>query len=377
MQAFASSLFLLTNMTADRRRQTAEIACKRLFRRSAVSSRRSFFEEVKSMKRITWERVTAILLLSPSVLAIALFVYGFIAFTAYASLSNWNSLVPDFSWAGFSNYQKLFANQRFQIDLRNTVSFTILFLFACLVIGFFLAYLLDQHIRIEGVFRSIFLFPMAVSLIVTGVVWRWLLNPGSAEMGSTGINLLFDKLGLGFLKWGWFTDPVVWHIPPDSGLGQLLNAVGLGFLASPMWGVSAGVVSLVLAAAWQMSGYTMAMYLAGLRAIPNELREAARVDGASEWQILRQIILPLLRPITLSVIIILGHISLKIYDLVVSMTGPGIGFSTDVPAYYMWDTTFRGNHFARGSAIAIVLLVMVAVLIIPYLVWTARTEAEL
>ncbi|HHJ07211.1 MAG TPA: sugar ABC transporter permease, partial [Anaerolineae bacterium] len=94
------------------------------------------------MKRITWERVTAILLLSPSVLAIALFVYGFIAFTAYASLSNWNSLVPDFSWAGFSNYQKLFANQRFQIDLRNTVSFTILFLFACLVIGFFLAYLL-------------------------------------------------------------------------------------------------------------------------------------------------------------------------------------------------------------------------------------------
>ena len=329
------------------------------------------------MKRITWERVTAILLLSPSVLAIALFVYGFIAFTAYASLSNWNSLVPDFSWAGFSNYQKLFANQRFQIDLRNTVSFTVLFLFSCLVIGFFLAYLLDQHIRSEGIFRSIFLFPMAVSLIVTGVVWRWLLNPGSPEMGSTGINLLFDKLGLGFLKWGWFTDPVVWHIPPDSGPGQLLNAVGLGFLASPMWGVSAGVVSLVLAATWQMSGYTMAMYLAGLRAIPNELREAARVDGASEWQILRQIILPLLRPITLSVIIILGHISLKIYDLVVSMTGPGIGFSTDVPAYYMWDTTFRGNHFARGSAIAIVLLVMVAVLIIPYLVWTARTEAEL
>ncbi len=218
---------------------------------------------------------------------------------------------------------------------------------------------------------------MAVSLIVTGVVWRWLLNPGSAEMGSTGINLLFDKLGLGFLKWGWFTDPVVWHIPPDSGVGQFLQQIGLGFLASPLVGISAGVVSLVLAATWQMSGYTMAMYLAGLRAIPNELREAARVDGASEWQILRLIILPLLRPITLSVIIILGHISLKIYDLVVSMTGPGIGFSTDVPAYYMWDTTFRGNHFARGSAIAIVLLLMVAVLIIPYLVWTNKTEAEL
>lgn len=329
------------------------------------------------MRRLSWERVTAILLITPSALAVAVFVYGFIAFTVYASFSNWDSLVPDFSLAGFNNYQKLFANQRFQIDLRNTVSFTVLFLIACLGLGLTLALLLDQRIRGEGLFRSIYLFPMAISFIVTGVVWRWLLSPGSEEMGSTGVNLLFDKMGLGFLKWGWFTDPIVWHIPPDSGVGQFLQQIGLGWLASPMFGISAGVVSLVLAATWQMSGYTMAMYLAGLRGIPDELREAARVDGASEWQILWHVILPLLRPITLSVIIILGHISLKIYDLVVAMTGPGIGFSTDVPAFYMWDTTFRGNHFARGSAIAIVLLLMVAVLIIPYLVWTTRSEAEL
>lgn len=329
------------------------------------------------MPRLNWERVTAILLITPSALAIAVFVYGFIAFTGFASLTAWDSLVPDFSLVGFSNYQKLFANQRFQIDLRNTVGFTILFLIACLVTGFFLAFFLDQRIRAEGLFRSIYLFPMAISFIVTGVVWRWLLNPGSVEMGSTGVNLLFDKMGLGFLKWGWFTDPVIWHIPPDSAVGQGLQQIGLGFLASPLVGVSAGVVSLVLAATWQMSGYTMAMYLAGLRAIPDELREAARVDGASEWQILWHIILPLLRPITLSAVIILGHISLKIYDLVVAMTGPGIGFSTDVPAYFMWDTTFRGNHFARGSAIAMVLLIMVAVLIIPYLTWSTRTEAEL
>jgi glucose/mannose transport system permease protein len=285
--------------------------------------------------------------------------------------------LPDLTLVGLSNYQKLFANQRFQIDLRNTVSFTILFLFLCLVIGFLLAFLLDQRIRAEGIFRSIYLFPMAISFIVTGVVWRWLLTPGSPELGATGVNLLFEKLGLGFLKWGWFTDPVVWHIPSDSAVGQFLGQIGLGFLASPMVGVSAGVVSLVLAAAWQMSGYTMAMYLAGLRGISDELREAARVDGASELQILRLIILPLLRPITLSAVIILGHISLKIYDLVVSMTGPGVGFSTDVPAYFMWDTTFRGNHFARGSSIAVVLLIMVAVLIVPYLVWSTRSEAEL
>ncbi len=329
------------------------------------------------MRRVSWERITAVLLVSPSVLAIAIFVYGFIGFTGFASFTKWDSLLPDFSLVGFSNYQKLFANQRFQIDLRNTVAFTILFLISCLVIGFFLAFLLDQRIRGEDFFRSIYLFPMAISFIVTGVVWRWLLNPGSDELGATGINLLFEKMGLGFLKWGWFTDPVVWHIPPDSLIGHLLTNIGLSGLASTKVGISAGVVSLVLAATWQMSGYTMAMYLAGLRSIPEELREAARVDGASEWQILRQIIIPLLKPITLSVVIILGHISLKIYDLVVSMTGPGIGFSTDVPAYYMWDTTFRSSHFARGSAIAMILLIMVAVLIVPYLIWSTRTEAEL
>jgi len=329
------------------------------------------------MRRLTWERVIAILLITPSVLAIAVFVYGFIAFTGFSSLTKWDSLVPDFSLVGLSNYQKLFNNPRFQIDLRNTVAFTILFLFLCLLTGFFLALLLDQGIRGEGFFRSVYLFPMAISFIVTGVAWRWLLNPGSPEMGSAGINLLFDKVGLGFLKWGWFADPVVWHIPPDSAVGQAMSQIGLGRLASPMIGVSAGVVSLVLAAAWQMSGYTMALYLAGLRGIPDELREAARVDGASEWQILWNIILPLLRPVTLSAVIILGHISLKIYDLVVAMTGPGIGFSTDVPAYFMWDTTFRGNNFARGASIAMVLLIMVASLIIPYLVWSTRSEAEL
>lgn len=299
------------------------------------------------MRRLNWERVISILLLAPAVIAVAIFVYGFIGWTAYASLTKWDQMLPDFTLAGLSNYQKLFANQRFQIDLRNTVVFTIVFLVSCLIIGLILAILLDQRIRGEGFFRSIYLFPMSISFIVTGVVWRWLLNPGSAELGSTGINLLFDTLGLGFLKTGWYTDPKI------------------------------GIIAVAIAATWQMSGYTMAMYLAGLRAIPDELREAARVDGASEWQIVRYILLPILQPVTLSAVIVLGHISLKIYDLVVAMTGPGIGFATDVPAYFMWDTTFRGNHFARGAAIATVLLIMVAVLIVPYLIHSIRTEAEL
>jgi len=299
------------------------------------------------MRRLNWERVASILLLSPAVMAIAIFVYGFIGWTAYASLTKWDKLLPDFTLVGLSNYQKLFANQRFQIDLRNTVVFTALFLISCLILGFLLALLLDQRIRGEGFFRGIYLFPMSISFIVTGVVWRWLLNPGSAELGSTGINLLFDTVGLGFLKTGWYTDPKI------------------------------GIMAVAIAATWQMSGYTMAMFLAGMRAIPDELREAARVDGASEFQIVRHVLFPLLQPVTLSAVIVLGHMSLKIYDLIVAMTGPGIGFATDVPAYFMWDTTFRGNHFARGAGIAIVLLIMVAVLIVPYLVHSTRTEAEL
>jgi len=298
------------------------------------------------MRRLDWERITAILLILPSAIAIAIFVYGFIGFTGFASLTKWNKLLPDFSLAGLRNYQTLFANPRFQIDMRNMVVFTVLFLISCLAVGFLLAVLLDQRIKGENIFRSIFLFPMAISFIVTGIAWRWLLNPGSVEMGSTGVNLLFEKVGLNFLKSGWFTDPKI------------------------------GIKAVAIAAVWQMSGYVMAMYLAGLRGIPDELREAARVDGASELEILWHVIVPLLRPITLGAIIVLGHIALKIYDLIVAMTGPGIGFSCDVPAYFMWDTTFQANRFAQGASIATILLVMVGILIVPYLAYSLRREAE-
>lgn len=329
------------------------------------------------MRHLNWERAVSVLLLAPSVLAIFIFVYGFIGFTGLVSLSNWKQLLPDLTLVGLRNYQRLFANPRFQIDLRNTVVFTVLFLASSLIIGFLLAVLLDRGVKGEGIFRSIYLFPMAISFIVTGVVWRWLLNPGTVQAGSAGINLLFEKFGLGFLKWGWYTDPTVLYIHSESGVGQLLQRVGLGVLAHANLGMPVAIISLVIAATWQMSGYTMALYLAGLRSIPEELREAARVDGASEVQILRHVVLPLLQPITLSAIIILGHISLKIYDLVVAMTGSGPGFATDVPAYFMWETTFQANRFNQGASVAIVLLLMVAVLVVPYLVYSVRTEAKI
>jgi glucose/mannose transport system permease protein len=311
-------------------------------------------------RRFDWDRVVAVVLISPSILAIAIFVYAFIAWTGWASLLRWNDMMPlrafpplpavfppKAAFGGLTNFTRLIqTDQRFQIDLWNTLVFTSLFIAACLTLGLLLAILLDQRIRGEGLFRGIYLFPMSVSFIVTGVVWRWVLNPGTTQTGAVGINLLFEKVGLGFLKNGWYTDPKI------------------------------GIMAVVIAAAWQMAGYTMALYLAGLRGISEELREAARVDGANEWQVFRSIILPLLQPVTLSAVIILGHISLKIFDLISSMTGPGPGFSTDVPAYYMFDTVFRGNHFGRGAAIAIILLILVSVLVVPYLVYSARTEVQ-
>ena len=186
---------------------------------------------------------------------------------------------------------------------------------------------------------------MALSYIVTGVVWRWLLSPGtSVTAPGCKYAVRYDRVGIP--KSGWFTDPNI------------------------------GIKAVVIAATWQTAGYIMALYLAGIRAIPIELREAARVDGASEFQIYLKIIIPLLSPITLSAVIILGHISLKIFDLVWSMTGPGTGFSTDVPALFMYDTTFRGNRFAQGASLAMVLLTLVAILVVPYLIMSNKREVQ-
>ncbi len=289
------------------------------------------------MKKTREEKILTFLFILPSVILIAVFVYGFIAWTGWISLTKWKDVIPDFTFVGFKNYIDLFQNLRFQISFKNILIFTVLFLVASIAIGLLLAILLDRKVRFENVFRSIYLFPMAISFIVTGVVWRWMLNPGTAITGSLGINMLLDKIGLGFLKSGWYTDPNV------------------------------GIKAVVIPAVWQMSGYVMAMYLAGIRGIPQELSEAAQVDGANNWQVYRYIILPLLQPITLGAVIILTHISLKIFDLVVAMTGAGVGFSCDVPALFMYDTTFRGNFFAQGAAIATILLIFVAILIIPYL----------
>ena len=289
------------------------------------------------------DRYLSIILISPSILAILIFVYGFIGWSVRVSLSNWKGLNPDYSWAGLKNYVALFSDPRFHVDIRNTLIFTGVFVLGSIVLGFILAAMLDQGLKGEGFFRSLFLFPMAISYIVTGVVWRWLMNSAAGSRMS-GLNLLFTNLNLDFLVNSWYN--------------------------TPKWGMAA----IALAAIWQMSGYTMALYLAGLRSIPHELREAAQIDGANELQIYRHIILPLLTPVTLSALIILGHMSLKVFDLIIAVAGKQLPL--DVPAIYMWQTTFDGLFYGRGAAIGIFLLISVAVLIIPYIRYTLKTEVQ-
>jgi glucose/mannose transport system permease protein len=292
------------------------------------------------------ETILSISLLLPSIVAIAIFVYGFIGWSIRVSLSKWKGLNPDYTWAGLSQYINLFNNDpRFIIDVRNTVMFTVLFILACLIIGLTLAILLDQKLKGEAIFRSIFLFPMSISFIASGVVWGWLMNPSTGNR-ITGINLIFKSLGLDSLISLWHSTPQPW-----------------------------GMAYTVIPAVWMLSGYTMALYLGGIRSVSDDLREAARVDGASEFEIYRYIIFPMLQPVTLSAVIILGHMSLKIFDLIVALGNKDIRL--DVPGIYMWVTTFDGTNYAQGAAIGILMLISVAILVIPYLIQNMRTETQL
>lgn len=291
------------------------------------------------------ETILAITLLFPSIVAVAIFIYGFIGWSTRVSFSRWKGLNPDFTWVGLDQYRALFHDPRFLIDVRNTVMFTVLFIAGCLIIGLLLAILLDQKLKGEAVFRSVYLFPMSISFIASGVVWGWLMNPATGDR-TAGINLIFKMLGLNSLVSLWHSTPQPW-----------------------------GMAFTVIPAVWMLSGYTMALYLGGMRAISDDLREAARVDGASEFEIYRYIVFPMLQPVTLSAVIILGHMSLKIFDLIVALGNKDIRL--DVPGIYMWVTTFDGTNYAQGAAIGILMLISVAILVIPYLVQSMRTETKL
>jgi glucose/mannose transport system permease protein len=321
---------------------------------------------------------------------------------------------------GLDNYGKLMTDLirfEFRNSLVNTFFFTIFFVLGCLLVGFLLALLLDQKVVGEAFFRTTFLFPMALSFVVTGTIWRWMLQP------TGGVNLLPEILfGMEPLDFNWLASREVWLPFEWAEVPGYLTALGLiimGFVAlnyvvqqnwrpitylagvaavmillqvAGFWenfwlplddaatepliapkGFNAALLGVIIAAVWQMSGYTMAMFLAGIRGIPEELREAARVDGCTELGVYYRIVLPQLRPIVLSAVIILGHISLKIFDLVWTMAGPD-NAQTVVPGVLVYKA-FRSNSFAVSSAIAVIMLFAVALVIVPYL-WSQLREEK-
>jgi glucose/mannose transport system permease protein len=281
----------------------------------------------------------ACVVISPSILAVLVFIYAFIVWTFYISVINWNDVTPDLTFVGLRNFVRLFQTPRFITDLRNTAVFSIFFLGQCLGIGLLLAILLDQKIKGEAFFRTVYVLPFAVSAIVTGVAWKWLMVP------SAGLNAIFGAVGLDFLQNKWFADPNI------------------------------GIIATSIAGAWQMSGYTMALYLAGLRGVPGELRDAASIDGANGFQYYRYIAIPLIAPVTFGAMIILGTISLRLFDLPASMTGSGPAFATDSPAFFMFETTFSQYRYSTGAAIGVVMLVLALGLIVPYF-FTIKEELE-
>jgi glucose/mannose transport system permease protein len=278
----------------------------------------------------------------PSIIAMAVFVYGMIGYTLRESLQNrTNSYTEDVFYVGLTNYIELWQDPEFTHALSNLLKFTAVFMIGCLLSGLIMSLLLEKGIKGEGFFRSTYLYPMAISFIAMGTSWRWLMD-SARDADATGLNYILQKVGLGALQNDWYT----------SEAGSML--------------------AMSLPAIWQMSGYVMALFLAGFRGIPDDLREAARVDGASEFKIYRHILFPQLSPTFLTVLIILGHISMKVFDLIFGIATKS--YVTKVLAIYMWQVIFDFQNYAKGAAIAIVILLMIAVAVIPYLIYVNKTE---
>ena len=277
------------------------------------------------------------LVLAPSFILAMFFIYGLIAWNGYLSLSA-SRLLPNYTFVGVEQYINLWESERWWVALKNLAIFGGLFLFFGMAIGLLLAILLDQKIRAEGVLRTVYLYPMALSFIVTGTAWKWILNPG------LGIERVVQ--GLGF---------------PDFTFDWLINP-------------DRAIYTIVIAGVWQSAGFVMALFLAGLRGIDDSILKAAQIDGASLPRIYWRIIIPSLRPVFFSTLMVLSHLAIKSFDLVMALTAGGPGFATDLPATFMYTMAFSRGQIGLGAASATIMLATVAAIVVPYLYSELRSK---
>jgi glucose/mannose transport system permease protein len=279
------------------------------------------------------------LVVSPLFGASLFFVYAFIAWTIYISFTR-SAVMPNYELSGIIQYQRLWDTPRWYVALTNLFIFSSLFMIGCTVIGILLAILLDQRIRFEGTIRAIYLYPMALSFIVTGTAWKWILNPG------LGIEHVMRGLGFENFRFDWLVNPKM------------------------------AIYTVVIAGVWQSSGYVMAMFLAGLRSVDDEIIKAAAIDGAGPIRTYASIVLPMIRPVFLSTFIILAHLAIKSFDLVVALTGGGPGYATDMPATFMYSFAFQRSELGEAAASAVMMLVTIVAIIVPYLYSELRSTGR-
>lgn len=289
--------------------------------------------------RISWsafkDKALTFTLFLPALVLVGHFVYFSIGWNIVVSLSDWKGLVPSYHIVGFSQYLKLFQDPVFHISLKNNLILMALFVPGSLLLGLILAILIDQKVRFEGTFRAIYLLPFTLSFVITGYLWRWMYNP---TIGV--INTILDSLGLGFLESGWITDPNV------------------------------ALYCVIIALIWQFAGYTMLIFLAGIRSVPESHIMAAQVDGASAFTLYRRIIIPQIKFSFFSAFVILMVFALKAFDFIYILTGGAPGYSTEILPLTMYKESFAMTHFAYGSAIASLLFFLVMMIVVPYLLRT-------
>ncbi|TPK62421.1 sugar ABC transporter permease [Mesorhizobium sp. B2-4-15] len=270
------------------------------------------------------------LVLTPSLLVVLVAVYLFIAWTGWISLSSSN-IVPRYDFVGLEQYVRLWSTPRWHTAVANLFIFSSLFLGLTTGLGLLMAILLDQRIRAEGALRAIFLYPMALSFIVTGTAWKWILNP------ALGVQKVVNDAGWTSFVFDWISQPRF------------------------------AIYCVVIAAVWQSTGFAMAIFLAGLRGIDNSVIKAAQIEGAGLPLIYRTIIVPMLRPAFLSVIVLLSYVAIKSFDLILALTNTGPGSATEMPSTFMYAATFRRDQMGVGAASAMMMLMTVAAIIVPYL----------
>jgi len=274
------------------------------------------------------------LVIAPSALASFVYVVVFTLWTLYVSMSN-SSLLPTYQFVGLKPYFELWSNQRWQIAYSNLFLFSVFYVILSLAIGLALAIAIDQRVKGEAVWRTIFLYPLAVSFVVTGTVWSWLYSP------TGGIEFLVRSFG--------------WH----------------DFTFRLTTSKDTAIYAIIATGVWQSSGFAMALFLAGLRSVDPDLVKAAQIDGAGPARIYRKVILPAIGPIFVAVAVVLLQFAIKTFDLVVALTGGGPGISTTFPAIYVYDLMFQRGQIAIGAAAAIMILAALALVLVPYAVWTA------